>query len=612
MSLFVEGNTMNRLNRVFTCVVVLACLCWVSAAPGKVIYVDDDAAGVDYGGSANNGSSWDHAFIYLQQALLAAQAGDEIRVAHGLYRPDQGLPPSLVPSRSGHTTSVVSMEGWTGATFSLKNGVTLLGGFAGRSAEDPNARDVQRHRTILSGDLRGNDIDIWMPGYPLFESLLADNSWHVVESISVDATAVLDGFIIESAVDTGLYNRSGSPQIANCLFQGNTAGNHHGGGLRCEGGHPTLSNCRFQSNRAAYMTGGAIHVTTAQLTLSDCRFAGNWARSQGGALCAVDSELALTRCTFEDNVAQEGGAIHQTAGTLTLTECTFETNLADNGGAVACAMEAGSMTRCVFRRNSATMYGGAVENAEVPLALEGCVFSGNTAQEGGALYAFRLTAPQKVSPCVITLTHCLLTGNRASDAGALCSNHVAFTILGCTFADNQASTCHSLGWMALREGEVPYPLHLENCIVWDGPGSIAQSASSGRRPPGITYSKETPDVVVRYCDVQAGWPGEGNIDADPCFAAPGHWVDGGNPKIIVDASHPNAAWVEGDYHLKSQAGRWDPPSQSWVLDDVTSPCIDAGDPNSPVGDEPEPNGGRVNLGAYGGTGEAGKSGPEKL
>jgi L-ascorbate metabolism protein UlaG (beta-lactamase superfamily) len=65
--------------------------------------------------------------------------------------------------------------------------------------------------------------------------------------------------------------------------------------------------------------------------------------------------------------------------------------------------------------------------------------------------------------------------------------------------------------------------------------------------------------------------------------------------------------VDGDYHLKSQAGRWDPASQSWVKDDVTSPCIDAGDPNSPVGQEPEPNGGRINMGAYGGTKEASKS-----
>jgi hypothetical protein len=65
--------------------------------------------------------------------------------------------------------------------------------------------------------------------------------------------------------------------------------------------------------------------------------------------------------------------------------------------------------------------------------------------------------------------------------------------------------------------------------------------------------------------------------------------------------------VDGDYHLKSQAGRYDPNSRSWVVDEVTSPCIDAGDPMAPIMHEPFPNGGNINMGAYGGTGEASKS-----
>ncbi|MCK5269586.1 MAG: PD40 domain-containing protein [Sedimentisphaerales bacterium] len=45
----------------------------------------------------------------------------------------------------------------------------------------------------------------------------------------------------------------------------------------------------------------------------------------------------------------------------------------------------------------------------------------------------------------------------------------------------------------------------------------------------------------------------------------------------------------------------------WVVDDETSPCIDGGDPTTNPMDEPSPNGGRVNMGAYGGTGQASKS-----
>ncbi len=91
--------------------------------------------------------------------------------------------------------------------------------------------------------------------------------------------------------------------------------------------------------------------------------------------------------------------------------------------------------------------------------------------------------------------------------------------------------------------------------------------------------------TVTYSDVQGSYQGAGNIDADPLFA------DSAN----------------GDYHLKSQAGRWHPASETWILDDVTSPCIDAGDPASPIGLEPEPNGAIINIGAHGGTAQASKT-----
>ena len=86
-------------------------------------------------------------------------------------------------------------------------------------------------------------------------------------------------------------------------------------------------------------------------------------------------------------------------------------------------------------------------------------------------------------------------------------------------------------------------------------------------------------------------------------------IDINDPNINVQPGAPGAVWINGDYHLKSQAGRWDPTSQSWIIDDVTSPCIDAGDPNSPVAFEPYPNGGVINLGAYGGTAEAAERTP---
>jgi hypothetical protein len=105
------------------------------------------------------------------------------------------------------------------------------------------------------------------------------------------------------------------------------------------------------------------------------------------------------------------------------------------------------------------------------------------------------------------------------------------------------------------------------------------------------------DLFDPYKRANGGW-----ITGDPQFVAPGYWDPNGTPDDLSDDF-----WVDGDYHLKSQAGRWNPQSGSWVVDDVTSPCIDAGDPDSPIGLEPFPNGGRINMGAYGGTAQASKS-----
>ncbi len=73
--------------------------------------------------------------------------------------------------------------------------------------------------------------------------------------------------------------------------------------------------------------------------------------------------------------------------------------------------------------------------------------------------------------------------------------------------------------------------------------------------------------------------------------------------ISLDPLFANAS--AGDFHLKSQAGRWN--GTDWVIDAQTSPAIDAGDPSDDYSEEPSPNGDRINMGAYGGTGEASKT-----
>ncbi|MBO6028359.1 MAG: right-handed parallel beta-helix repeat-containing protein, partial [Bacteroidales bacterium] len=88
----------------------------------------------------------------------------------------------------------------------------------------------------------------------------------------------------------------------------------------------------------------------------------------------------------------------------------------------------------------------------------------------------------------------------------------------------------------------------------------------------------------------------------------GAWVNlTGNDGHSYDAD-PGFVDYEGeDFHLKSRGGRYNPATKKFVNDQETSALVDAGDSEEEVGEEPNANGGRVNIGLYGGTQEASKS-----
>jgi hypothetical protein len=213
--------------------------------------------------------------------------------------------------------------------------------------------------------------------------------------------------------------------------------------------------------------------------------------------------------------------------------------------------------------------------------LTGFVITGGQGRPAGAILC------QGGSP---TITHCLIVGNRSTDpsgAAVYCEDSRA-VLTNCTIADNYAGP-NGAG-LTLIDSDVT----VLDSILWDNlPYEIRAEGTS------------VPDI--RYCAVRGWWPDWGDIHANPLLARAGSWVNPNDPNEVLGSADTAAVWVAGDYHLQSQAGRWDPQTQSWVQDEVTSPAIDAGLASSPVGHEPAPNGGRVNMGVYGGTPEASKS-----
>lgn len=112
---------------------------------------------------------------------------------------------------------------------------------------------------------------------------------------------------------------------------------------------------------------------------------------------------------------------------------------------------------------------------------------------------------------------------------------------------------------------------LKNCILYGNGDDFFITSGSG--------------LTATYTLSEEGITGQGNFTADPYF---------------VDT-------LNGIFQLKSLGGRYDPTAEDWVIDDVHSPAIDAGDPTSPYNNEPVPNGNRINLGCYGNTYNSSKS-----
>jgi len=400
-------------------VVILLSLACAPAASANILLVDAGAVG------ANNGTSWANAYQYLQDALAAAKPGDEIRVAQGVYKPDRGV---------GVTS------GDRNASFQLSGGVAIRGGYAGYGEPDPDARDFSGYRSILSGDLAGNDLGLTGVDYASLHAFVtqperAENSYSVVTAVGVDGSAVLDGFVITSGQADHLGAAVGDRR--GC-----------GAGLFIDNAGPVIEHCTFVNNtvyRTVMSARGAAVYSNGNAAFRDCVFIQNIAfgantTAAGGAVFNAGAQPVFEDCRFYLNRAlgydsdYYGGALYSDVGHVRVTDAVFiENSAAFIAGAVYGASGAViELTGSTFERNTAPQAGGAVYAEQCTLAVEDCVFLDNAvAQEGGAVGAHLAR---------ITLGESTFTGNEAQSGGAVAFSHCteSAVVTACRFEDNVA------------------------------------------------------------------------------------------------------------------------------------------------------------------------------
>lgn len=392
---------------------------------GRILRVDASAP------AGGNGSAWEAALSDLQTALARARSGDEIWVAQGTYKPG--------PSGASRD-----------ATFRLRNGVRLYGGFAA-TEQALEERDPFLYETILSGDLDGDD-------GPDFAGA-SENAFQVVTALHVGPTSVLDGFTIRGgradgpgfgAVPESREQGSGlnvyfaSPRIENCVFEGNWSLNH--GALNDHGDDTFVVGCTFRGNHSELFGAGLyVHHNSRTIALG-CTFEENESVTEGGGAYSRSMEgAAFVACRFSRNRARSGGGIYLATQSMTRLEgCTFEENVASLGGGGVYSDEASPMIEnCTFTANDGaagdksgsggdggTGGGGLWANGGSPLVAD-CDFIQNVASLGaGAYFILESTA---------TVQRCNFVGNAAFEAGGLYTLGSDVLVEDCTFLRNSAT-----------------------------------------------------------------------------------------------------------------------------------------------------------------------------
>jgi hypothetical protein len=482
---------------------------------------------------------------------------------------------------------------------------------------------VTTHWTVIYG-YDENYIYLNDPGwnrfrdhYPVNKSNFLDALWSVEpatwrETIIIDSVFLIfyvpDNYpTIQAAIDDcndsvtivvrdGIHSGNGNRDID---FKGKTL-------TLCSENGP--ENCIIDCNGSASEPhrGFYFHSSEdANSVLEGFTITNGYTAASGGAIYCTDSSPTIRNCRIIGNsavgfVSSSGGGIKCTRSSAIISDCTIVNNVASgvwgSGGGINCNIGSPTIKNCVITGNSAPS-GGGISSSGSPV-IENCQINDNSADTGGGIFCS--DGPAEISNCVIS-------GNKALIGGGV---HYYFngynpTITNCTIAGNWATRYtydYDGGGGIYCDGANPTAT---NCIVWDN--------KAGRGSQILLRSSSTLELV--YSDVEGGeadifvssssslsWD-TGNMTIDPLFANSGYWDANGTPGDSSDDF-----WVNGDYHLKSQAGRWNPNSQTWIFDGVTSRCIDAGNPGSPLGDESvDENNTRVNMGAYGGTDQASKT-----
>ncbi len=303
--------------------------------------------------------------------------------------------------------------------------------------------------------------------------------------------------------------------------------------------------------------------------------------SWGGGISAEGDNITISNNVIRNNRAGRGGGLACVGDNFSVTGNQILNNVitSDHGGGLVAA-GTGTISSNLIQGNAAGTIIGWGWGGGIHLVNPGSaaiIFSGNTVQDNHAVSAGGGVFVDDGASAV--LSNNLIVGNTVDDDGGAGiyvdvagegeagDARSAATIINCTVAGNSGGSLGGNG-VLIETSDVT----IINSIFWNNGGDDF-------------WTDDGASLTVTYTLAEESLTGTGNINQDPLF--------------VNNIS---------DFHLQSRSGHWDTATRQWKVDTASSPAVDAGDPGGVYSSEPSDNGARINLGRYGNTPEASKSG----
>jgi predicted outer membrane repeat protein len=242
--------------------------------------------------------------------------------------------------------------------------------------------------------------------------------------------------------------------------------------------------------------------------------------------------------TIRNGFMEAGAAIRiQNNAVPTIRRCNFNGN---QGSATISSRSGMTLADCEFRDNASGVFLGG-HGADPIATLVDCLFVGHV---DGVL-----NIGGHVSD--VTVVNCTFAGNEGGSALDAGGSYTSVTVVNCTFAQNSALSDGGAiqAWGSEFGGA---SVDVYNTLMW-GNTPVQMSVHDRWGSPG--------EIQATYCNVEGGWEGEGNIDADPLFVDP----DGGDFRLsagspCIDAADNTVVPVLDCADLDGHGRRWDDPA----------------------------------------------------